>query len=118
LSNLLPGKVTAVAPLRVETQLGIFEGIPRPQFQPQVGDLVTVLLRPTGAVLDPVDGPANHLCGVVKDCVFREGGFRVNLSCQNGQEFSFYLDRAAEAGTELQFSLSPGNIQILRETHG
>jgi len=115
LSNLLPGRVSSLSPLRAETAEGIFQGVWAAEGQPQLGQAVTLLLRPNGVRVEPQPAGASRLSGVVEDSVFRADGFRVNLRGRAGQPFSFYTGQAFRPGEEVTLVLAEEAVQFLQE---
>jgi spermidine/putrescine transport system ATP-binding protein len=115
LSNLLKGRVTAVSPLRAETDLGAFEGEWNAPEAPREGEKVVLLLRPWDMALSSAEDRPNHLRGQVEDCIFRMDGYRINLRARNGQAFFFYSQRQVEPGREVTISLEPEAVQLFRE---
>jgi spermidine/putrescine transport system ATP-binding protein len=115
LNNLLPGRVSRRDPLQAETALGIFQGTWAAPGQPEVGNAITLLLRPRGAAILPVDGRVNRLRGVVEDSVFRADGYTLNLRAANGQEFSFSVDRPFPVGKEIEVAVEASTVQFLQE---
>ncbi|WP_299026989.1 ABC transporter ATP-binding protein [uncultured Thermanaerothrix sp.] len=115
LTNLLPARVQSVAPLRLETPLGILEAAPEtPAPSWQIGQRVTALLRPGAARPAPPDAVApNCIEGVVEDVTFRGEGYRLMLRTQTGLRLSFTLDHATQPGTALTLSLDPTGILAL-----
>jgi ABC-type Fe3+/spermidine/putrescine transport system ATPase subunit len=77
LTNLVPGEVTAVDPLRVATPLGELRPAGGGRVNP--GDRVTVLIRPEAAHLaaDCPDGDAILVEAPVRECSFRGGHCRL-----------------------------------------
>jgi ABC-type Fe3+/spermidine/putrescine transport system ATPase subunit len=127
LSNLLPGKVTGLDPLQAQTGLGAFQGVWEAPGRPQVGEDITLLLRPAAVktVVDPAgpqdrqDQPRlNCLRGVVVDSIFRGTGFRVILNSAGGKQFSFLLEDPQEKGKEINLAIHPEGVQFLKEQHG
>jgi spermidine/putrescine transport system ATP-binding protein len=120
LSNLVSGKVVGIDPLRVQTDLGVFQGVWGVPGQPQPGRLGKLLLRPTAARLaKDFSGPeGNCLRGIVLDSVFRGMGFRIILQCANGQHFSFQMGTALSVGQEIVLTLAEEDLQFLEDKHG
>ncbi len=115
LTNLLPAQVVRPSPLQAETEEGVFQGVWANAGQAQVGQKVTLLLRPGGGRFAPNASPVNRLHGVVEDSVFRADGFRLNLRSSHGNEFSFLADQAFTPGEEVTLSLADEAIQFLQE---
>jgi spermidine/putrescine transport system ATP-binding protein len=114
LSNLLPARVLRQSPLQAETGEGIFQGVWTAPGQPQVGQEVSVLLRPNGASIAAQKQGLNRLHGSVADSVFRAEGFQLNLRTSRGNEFSFQLDEAHQTGEELTLTLAEEAVQFLQ----
>jgi len=112
LNNLLPGKVLQIHPLEVDTCLGILQVANPPQFTLDLGDAVTVLIRPTAASTPP-QGENNQVQAVVQDVAFRGLGFRVAFTCPGGQRLEFLLSTTLKVGENLHLSLRPDEIILL-----
>ena len=113
LSNLLPGQVLSIDPLRAQTEIGIFEGVQTVADAPVIGSPVTLLFQPGGARLA---GPAdNQIQGLVEDSIFMGQGFRLKLRLNSGQQFSFLLDSRLEPGSRVTLRLGRQDIQFLEE---
>ncbi len=115
LTNLLPARVLQPSPLLAETEEGIFQGVWSAPGQPQVGQAVTLLLRPAGAVLATSSQQHNRLQGTVEVSVFRADGFRINLRGMRGKVFSFQADRAYPPGQDVTLALADEAVQFLQE---
>jgi spermidine/putrescine transport system ATP-binding protein len=112
LNNLLQGKVGRTQPLEVETCLGVLRTANPTHFILNPGDRVTVLIRPTAAIIPPTD-EANQVQAVVQDVAFRGLGFRVTFTCPAGQRLEFLLSAAPLVGERMQFSLRPDEMILL-----
>ena len=112
LNNLLQGKVSRIQPLEVETCLGVLHMAKPPRFTLNLDDAVTVLIRPTAAILPP-DGEVNQVQAVVQDVAFRGLGFRVAFTCPAGQRLEFLLSTAPQVGERMQFSLRSNEMILL-----
>jgi len=98
LSNLLPGEVTALAPsLSVLTMLGTLMVTGGHGGTQEVGDRVTVVVRPEAARQAPVGGEAaNQVCGAVTACSFRGRSLRVRLRCQGETELELEMPAGSD----------------------
>jgi len=92
-----------VGRLEIETQKGIFEL--RCRHAHQVGEKVTVLLRPAAVRL----AAGGNMRGVVADVIFHQDGFKVTL--ENG--WYFYLPDTPQIGDEIRLHVPPSAIQCL-----
>lgn len=113
LTNLLPGQVRSQCPLRVSTELGMFEVAGDDASAPAPGSQVMLLLRPAGAALDGSGRELNRLEGRVEDVVFRADGFRINLRCTPERVFQFYVDQPVKIGEQLRLYLPPEALLCL-----
>jgi ABC-type Fe3+/spermidine/putrescine transport system ATPase subunit len=104
MSNLLPGQVSQIEPLVVETELGKFYTTVLAGKALVLGQTINLLLRPGGARGEP---PGNLIAGRVLDCSFRGENFRVEIECGNGARFQFMLDRAYPVGETMHLYLPP-----------
>jgi ABC-type Fe3+/spermidine/putrescine transport system ATPase subunit len=111
LTNLVPGVVAAVSPLRVDTALGtlVVSGGGAP---PILGSRVVVLIRPA---VDVCEGRVvNSIKGVVKDVLFQGEWFAVQVEC-NGVMLQFNLYEPPVVGERIQLDLSPDNLICLED---
>lgn len=113
LSNLLPGKVVAQDPLRVETALGAFEALSGGASPPALHQPVTVLLRPAGAKIAAAGAGLNRVSGRVADAVFRGEGYQVSLRSEDGQVLTFMLPEPLPVGVQATFHLNSENVLCL-----
>jgi len=113
LNNILSGKVISLQPLQVSTETGILQVSCRSQTDFRIGDMITLLLRPSGASLEEGSPVVNRIEGIVEDVVFRGEGFRCDLRCGSGLGLRFYLDRNLVLGNKLSLFLSPESILCL-----
>ncbi|MGD8464131.1 MAG: ABC transporter ATP-binding protein [Anaerolineae bacterium] len=91
LTNLIPGRIVALDPPRVETPLGT---LPLPSGQGlSAGQPVTVLIRPEAAQLSTEDsgGDAFHFTGTVGERSFRGTHYRLVIEHPAGLTLSFLL---------------------------
>jgi ABC-type Fe3+/spermidine/putrescine transport system ATPase subunit len=114
LGTMLPGTVSQASPLRVQTPLGSFQstcqGVP-----PPVGQAIQLLVRPSAASLDPLEGDLNRLSGQVSDFIFRGETYRVRLACTGENSFDFDLPQAVKTGEPLTVWLKAEGLLCLEE---
>ncbi|NPV86678.1 MAG: ABC transporter ATP-binding protein [Anaerolineae bacterium] len=115
LSNLVSGEVLGLEPLEVRTILGVLRCTCDCLADLGAGNQVTLLLRPSGASLQPQSEWANRVEAVVEDVVFRGEGFRCDVRSADGQLLRFYLDRPVEIGARLVMYIQPESVFCLRE---
>lgn len=113
MGNLLPGKVISIQPLRVQTELGVFESAPNAGQGYAIGAVVELLLRPGGACNQCEQIEKNQLTGTVKDVLFAGEKYRVTLDCGMGYVFSFTLDSSPRPGEVMQLNLAPESVICL-----
>ncbi len=113
MGNLLSGKVKSFSPLQVQTRAGCFTPVVHGEWKPNIGERVTLLLRPWGASVSPEAGAVNQLSGVVGDVVFRVEGYRVSLRSDDRLQFQFFLSQAPAVGETLHLRLAPESINCL-----
>jgi len=116
LSNLLPGVVRALHPLRLSTDLG--EWIAAASSQPlQPGQRVNLLIRPNAVTswMAEKNGP-NCLTGQVEDMTFRGEGYRLSLRCSPHYVFTFYSAQPWTPGQILTLHLDPEGVLCLPDT--
>jgi ABC-type Fe3+/spermidine/putrescine transport system ATPase subunit len=127
LANLLPGRVVAAMPARVETALGTLE-LPHGEGIP-LGQAVTLLLRPEAARLvavPPQKGepvlPGPVVQATVQTCSFRGGHYRLLVHHESGLELSFRLisetPQLPQPGESVTLALRPEAISLLTEEPG
>lgn len=107
-NNQIDGKVSGVAPLLVDTNLGEMtcEGM-HDHLLP--GDHVVLVVKP-GAARNETLRSKIKIEGMVKDCVFAGEEFRITLACKNGNDFDFILDRDFCVGQRIELALNPKSI--------
>jgi ABC-type Fe3+/spermidine/putrescine transport system ATPase subunit len=119
-TNLIPGEVTASEPCTVRTDLGVFHAVPARGGAPQVGEQVTLLLRPDEAQLvDPAEGKAN-LCGRVTDVVFKGDGYRMDLevpskSGELKRTLTFQVKRPPAVGSMAALEIPAQSVLAFQE---
>jgi len=113
MGNLLAGKVVSNQPLRVQTELGVFESAPNAGQGYAVGAAVELLLRPGGVCNQLEQNEKNRLTGTVKDVLFAGENNRVTLDCGMGHVFSFTLDSSPQPGEVMQLNLAPESVICL-----
>lgn len=115
LGNQLTGEVIHTHPLEVNTCLGLLRATHAARSALQAGDSLTVVIRPTAAIIPP-EGELNRVQAVVQDVAFRGQGFRIALLCPGGQRLEFLLPVAPPVGERLDFTLRPEEILPLPPT--
>jgi len=112
LSNLIPGKVLSLYPLQAQTDFGCWEvGCKAPEGL-QIGDQLTVLLRPWGARIQTEPGRGNILFGRVEDVIFRGESYRLILQCGEGK-FHFYFEQPPSVGEMVRLYIPPESTRCL-----
>ena len=127
LTNLVPGRVTALEPLRVDTPLGSL--VPGKEISIPVGQAVTLLIRPEGARLatappreggpHPEGSSEPYVEGIVGARSFRGGHYRLVVRHPAGLELAFRLLAGPaplpEPGEPIRLILHPEAISLLPE---
>ncbi len=113
LTNLLDGRVQSLAPLRVSTALGDFESACAGDHALQVGQAVTLLLRPGGLRVPDPQASSNLISGWVEDVVFRGEGFGVHLRCAEDMHFIFHLQQTPVEGDTVTYQIDPQAVLCL-----
>lgn len=112
LGNLVEGTVVAHSPLQVETPLGLIQAS-CDQDAPPIGEITTLLFRPSQALQDP-NPTKNHITGKVLDQVFQGELYRITLAINDHiPEFNITLPEPVEVGANLQVSYSPAHVLCL-----
>jgi len=100
LSNLLPGRVTALAAmLEITTPLCSLTVDPEQGPVVRVGDEITVVIRPEAATLVSAGqevGEPNLICGTLQDRSFRGGSVRLRTLHSGDVQMEFEMAAAAE----------------------
>jgi ABC-type Fe3+/spermidine/putrescine transport system ATPase subunit len=119
LTNLLPGRVVSLDPPQVSTPLGPIA--PRDMDRVEVGQKVTVLIRPEAAHLDS-EGAARRgiaLEGTVRECSFRGGHYRLLIRHESGVDLAFELTSSGaslpQRGDPIALALRSEAISLLEE---
>jgi spermidine/putrescine transport system ATP-binding protein len=116
LGSLLPGKITQLEPLQVETTSGVFQAThakqPGKPLNLQVGQPFNLLLRPSGAQLLPQGGLAalNCLEGVVVDSVFHGETYRTSIHTATNNDLWFNLPEACLPGHTIRLSIPADKV--------
>ncbi len=113
LGTLLPGRLILGDPAQVETAAGTFQCagktlLPR-------GSAVQLLVRPSAASLEPLQGGLNRLEGVARDVVFRGEYFRTELACSGNTTCELDLPRPVKVGDKLSLWLKPERLLCLED---
>jgi ABC-type Fe3+/spermidine/putrescine transport system ATPase subunit len=119
LTNLIPGRVIATEPLRVDTPLGCLE--PGKVGQLSNGQEVTLLIRPEAAMIVPEPTPDSgpFIRAEVGECSFRGSHCRLVVQHQAGLKLVFELlpqgTPLPRPGEQVALALRPGAISLLAE---
>lgn len=113
MSNFLPGRVTAVRPLQVQTESGEFRCAAAQGSPLAVGSQVELLFRPSEASLQPGANGENLIEGQVEDVVFRGQDFKVSLRIKTGLVFQFNLAGRVRVGERLSLWLPPEAVHCI-----
>jgi ABC-type Fe3+/spermidine/putrescine transport system ATPase subunit len=116
MGNLLEGKVISTGPLTVSTHVGEFTGRLIME-KVDINDRVIVLLKPRGWRCSTHASSVNCLQGVVRDIVFREHGYRINLISVNQEEFTFFTGEPLKEGENVWLEL-PGEAVLIYPLDG
>lgn len=113
LTNLVDGTIQQVKPLVVKTEVGLFSLREQPGTNWNIGEQVTLLLRPTSArIITSADSVReNQIKGTAVSCVFQEAGYVVRMKpAASIVEFQFELDSPIEPGSEISLILDGEQI--------
>jgi len=117
LNNLLPGRVTALDPVEVETTLGLLE--PAEATGVEVGQTVTVLIRPEAArpAAECPEAGGLRVEGVMRGRSFRGGHTRVTVGHRSGVVLTVEMvsdgEGLPEPGEPIALVLRPESIGLL-----
>ena len=101
LGNLVPGVVSRLEPLTVQTSLGNLQATPG-NLSFALGEQCSVLLRPKDAKISIEQGSPNVLHGVVQDCVFMGEYYRLEVE-YSGQKLNIHSHSFFSVGREINF---------------
>jgi ABC-type Fe3+/spermidine/putrescine transport system ATPase subunit len=119
LTNVLPGRVTCLRPLQVDTSLGRLPLLTTKHVA--TGQPVTLLIRPEAAHLAAGRPLKDNvvLQGTVRECSFRGGYYRLVMHHEAGQDLAFELVFNAigppQPGESIGLTLPPEAITLLPE---
>ncbi len=113
LGNLLPGRVTALQPLTVETQVGSLTVKPTHDARIVIGANITLLLRPEKAQTNTTGG--NRIQGTVMDCIFQGQTHLITLHTASGHELSIQHETLIEPGKLLAVNFPAESIQLFTQ---
>jgi len=112
LGNLVPGVVSGLAPLTVQTTLGNLQAQANGQ-RFEVGERCSLLLRPKDALIGTVSKGLNRLHGVVQDCVFMGDYYKLEVEA-GGQKLSLFSGEPFPLGVGLGFHFLPEKVLCLK----
>lgn len=113
LNNLLQGRVKSRQPFQVDTQLGCLQAVPPCDSLPEVGQQVTLLLRPTCASLEVDADLQNQVTVWVKDVLFSGVNYRVEVCWENRVDFQFLLKQPVKSGEHLHLRFDTTEVVCL-----
>jgi ABC-type Fe3+/spermidine/putrescine transport system ATPase subunit len=109
MENRLNGRVESQEPMRVTTDLGVFEcDCVHNHFV--IGELVTLVLRPTAADIAGSRHKKNILKGEVVDTVYSADRYRITIQAGPQHHFAFYLNSGIEPRQRVRFAIQPEAI--------
>jgi ABC-type Fe3+/spermidine/putrescine transport system ATPase subunit len=110
LTNLIKGELTSIEPTIVKTEFGELNVSGQKPADLEMGNKVTVLIRPEGLIFD---APSKNKFNVlITDDVFLGTHWKVELKLKN-YTFSFIVDDPINTGTKLDVGFSSDSISIL-----
>jgi ABC-type Fe3+/spermidine/putrescine transport system ATPase subunit len=125
LTNLIPGRIVSLAPLQVQTDLGILS-VGDEADQVTVGQKVTLLIRPEAARLasgrfagtpEQRDEGGTRVEFKVREYTFRGGHYRLVVDHDAGLRLSFELlsgsQEPGQPGEPVALALRPEAIHVL-----
>jgi ABC-type Fe3+/spermidine/putrescine transport system ATPase subunit len=115
MTNFLLGKVISTMPLEVQTSLGRFRPGQCNSRNHAQGDLVTLLLKPTGAGFSPKEGTVNVVEGIVSECQFRGDFFRLKITLKNQPSMEFIISKPVEVNSIVKLKIPEASIICLGE---
>lgn len=116
LTNILPGTVLSLQPVRIQTPLGVFIPDRCTGNSLKAGAAVQLLFYPTGWQLSTGEKDQNLISGRVDDSVFHGEHHRVSIT--SGQyHFYFDQDEPLPSGQTASFSIQPDALVCLEEAH-
>jgi len=108
----VPGVVSALEPLTVQTALGNLQAHANGQ-RFEVGERCSLLLRPKDALIETVSKGLNTLHGMVQDCVFMGDYYKLEVEA-GGQKLSLFSGEPFPLGEGLGFHFLPEKVLCLK----
>ena len=112
LGNLVPGVVSGLEPLTVQTSLGNLQANPG-NLSFALGEQCSVLLRPKDARTGTRSNGSNPLQGVVRDCVFMGDYYKLEVEA-GGQKLKLHSSNKIPCGNKANFSFSTEQVLCLK----
>ncbi len=113
--NRVGGRVSDLDPLTIQTGLGRLR--PNEAFLNdfEIGDQVTLVIKPDGAVFSGCSNGVNCLEGKVADSFFSGYRYRVKFEMRQGNPFIFYTESKPEAGMKIPIKIVAESILCYKE---
>ena len=112
LGNLVPGVVSGLEPLTVQTSLGNLQASTG-NLSFALGELCSVLLRPKDAKISTEQGSRNTFAGNVRDCVFMGDYYKLEVEA-GGQKLKLHSPNKIPCGNKVNFSFSTEQVLCLQ----
>jgi len=112
LGNLVPGVVSGLEPLTVQTSLGNLQASTG-NLSFALGELCSVLLRPKDAKISTEQGSRNTFAGNVRDCVFMGDYYKLEVEA-GGQKLNLHSSNKIPCGNKVNFSFSTEQVLCLK----
>ncbi len=109
-TNRVEGNIISMDPLKASTYLGDFELVSHDDRQLELGEEVTLVLRPESIQVESGAGNSNSLSGMIKDSQFRGDGYRLSLLLEDGEIFHFHDLQRREIGQHIILKIDPAAI--------
>ncbi len=116
MTNILNGKVIDTDPFKVQTDCGIL--LPeRASIKKKTipGDVITLLIKPTGFKLAEGKAAENRISGTVEETAFRGDHYRIQVRICSGKVFDFSSSNAIAAGQPCEIGLTPEDVIMLAD---
>ena len=113
IGNLLEGTVISRKPLKIKTDLGVFEARCGAAAEPAPGDKVALMFPQASARLKKSLKTVNQIGGVVDDSIFHGSGERITLKCAGNRQFEFDLPSALPVAKKVTLYFEPEDVLCL-----
>jgi ABC-type Fe3+/spermidine/putrescine transport system ATPase subunit len=108
-SNRLEGVIESSNPLCISTKAGFFSPVGKTGFM-RIGEGIILVFKPDGLMENPPDSKSNLLKGLVIECLFFGGRYKLLIEIENGKIFTFFGKKRFNPGEPVEIALDPASI--------